>query len=338
MFGRGRPSLSRTVERVSPSPQREIFEVVRSESIQSSAVIRTRQSVPERVPAYRTRPIKLASTIIGSSAVVWIAGPRYVKSAEQMVAVGLALQQLGLRFIRAKAVGNRDSEGRPTVIDRQGLRLLRAAANRFELGVVSEVFASSDVSFASEHCDVIEIGPQNMSNTRLLREVAASGRPVIAHRSPLMPVEEFLTSIALLERGRTPLLLLADNGLYSGDERNDTGLDLSAIVALRRATSHPVLVNCSALSRDWTYTESAVSAAVAAGADGVIVDMMCRFSAVESRGVKEVLPIELDKMVKRVTAMKVTLNALLRYEAESAFVPSLAAPRVTERDSAVHKM
>lgn len=246
--------------------------------------------------------VKVRSAVIGSGNVTWIAGPSFVQSVQQMLETAGSLKELGAHFIRARAYWPKARHEDVHRFLLSGLQVLRSAARHFDLNVVSEIAAPQDLPLLFKYCDVIEIGPDNAANVRLLRELSFVEKTVILNRHPLMSADYFLSLVGYLEKGGRCKIVLAENGARSIDAFSPSLLDLSTIVTLRRLTSHPILVDCSAY--DPSYTEHLAIAAIAAGADGILAEVAGQ------HGNDGLSMHELKGVMERADALKYTLNAL----------------------------
>ena len=265
---------------------------------------------PRSAVPIQTRPIDVGGEIVGGSALTWIVGPEFVESSAQMVTVGHALQELGVKFIRAAVVRPERHGENFRGLGAVGLKLLKATAERFQLQVVTEVHEIKEIPLVAEYADVIEVCPKSVSNVGLLGELAFLEKTVIFQRSPMMTFDEYLGLLPYLEKGGRVKIILADSGVVSFDGRLNRMLDLSSLISLKRETSHPVFVDCCAAAFDWSYTEKLASAAIAAGVDGVMAEMHLGGSALPASK-KALVQEELAGMIWRAKALKSTLNALV---------------------------
>jgi 3-deoxy-7-phosphoheptulonate synthase len=190
-----------------------------------------------------------------------------------------------------------------------GLEVLSTAAADSGLRLVSEIVNSRDAELMAHFCDVLEVGVDNCYNSALLREVAGTGRCVMLNRHPRMSHEAFLDVVAQLDEYGAEDVILVDNGVRRGDGPGENVLDITGLVRLKRDTRCPVMVAIPPLVSDWSYVTETAVAAVAAGVDGIITDMVpdpC-FSA---QNPKALLPGHLRALMGRVTALRCTLNAV----------------------------
>lgn len=254
-----------------------------------------------------TQPLDLNGEVIGGRQLTWVAGPLQVETSAQMVAIGTALKELGVKFLRA-GVERADAQGSDfRGLGAVGLKLLKATATRFDLLAVSTVYDVNDLELFSDYVDVLEVCPKSAQSTVLVEEVGKLAKTVILHRSPVMTFDEYVGMLKLLERGGNARIILCDNGVCSFDGRLNRMLDLSSLVTLKRETSHPVFVDCCAVASDWSYAEKLAVAAIAAGADGIMAELQ---PSVQSAQKRALVQDEMSAMMFRAKALKSTLNAL----------------------------
>lgn len=264
--------------------------------------------------------VAVGDVVVGGSQVSWFVGPSYVDTVEQMVATGCVLEQNGVKFIRARSFLQESEyslKQRPKV---ENLKLLRATAKRFNLKVVTEIVDIRDIPLLLEYADVIEVGPRNANNRILLEELGRHQTVVLLHRSGTSSLDFFLDMIAAVEQGGNAKLILVDSGVRTFDPTSPVMMDISSLVTLKRETTHPVFVDCSMIAKNWTFAHQIASAAIAGGADGILADLQPQpeESLVMLFEQKKCLfPDQLKALVKKVKALKMTLNAV-SYEAREA--------------------
>ncbi|MCB0322467.1 MAG: hypothetical protein KDD69_02805 [Bdellovibrionales bacterium] len=287
---RGRPEIKR---RVHLETLRQ-FETAAPDRLPVSA----RVSPADRVVSSRGR--------MSSGGVLWLTGPAYVESLEQVLFSAELANSLGLRFLRSRAQwpNARPEDSRRHL--RSGLKLLASAARHFNLQIVAEVVAPGDIDLLLQYADILEVPAERCGDLTLLQELQHQGASILLHRSPLVGINSFLRYVEVVERGASTVLL-ADNGIHSWDAGRRASLDVAALAQLRRERPYPLLVNCTALAHDAQDAESVALAAIAAGADGILAEICpCTLKAVPGG----VSAASLEGIVLRARALKSTLNAI----------------------------
>jgi 3-deoxy-7-phosphoheptulonate synthase len=257
-----------------------------------------------------TRPVRVGNSVVGGSNITYIAGPGYVESPSQMVAIGSALQRFGVTFIRARIIRPDAWRTEFQGLGVQGLQLIKATAERFSLNVVSEIHNEKSLPSMLKFCDVIEVGPRNSHKHDLLYELGRSPTTVILHRGPLMNLNDYLSAVRCLERGKKCKIILAENGIRAFDPRLKNMLDLSSIISFKQKTCYPVLVDCSATASDARYVESIALAAISASADGILTEVHPNPKHAYVETTRAITPKDFKTMINRLNAIKFTLNAL----------------------------
>ncbi len=231
-----------------------------------------RDALP-RVEAAR-RPVRVApGAALGDGTLALLLGPCAVESAEQVGRVAAAVAATGARFLRGGAFKPRTSPYSFQGMGLPGLRLLSAAARAHGLLVVSEVLDPGDAALAAELVDLFQIGARSMASTPLLRAVARTGRPVLLKRGFGATVEELLHSAEhLLDAGASGVVL-CERGIRTFETCTRFTADLGAVAWLRERTRLPVIVDPSHPAGKRSLVLPLARAAVAAGADGLLVEV-----------------------------------------------------------------
>ena len=210
---------------------------------------------------------------IGGPAVAVIAGPCNVESEDQMNRAAAIVAASGARVLSAMAFKTRSSPYGFQGLGEAGLKLLRAAADRHGLLVMSEVMDRADIPLVSSYADILRVGARNMRNFSLLSGLGAIRKPVLLRRGPSATVEELLLSAEHILAGGNYDVILCERGIRTFETATRNTLDLSAIPVLRALTHLPIAADpCEATGRRDKAGPMAL-AAVAAGADAVLIEV-----------------------------------------------------------------
>jgi 3-deoxy-7-phosphoheptulonate synthase len=212
------------------------------------------------------------------------AGPCSVESAEQIDAVARAVAQSGANVLRGGAYKPRTSPYAFQGLREHGLELLRAAADRNGLAVVTEVLDPREVAVVARYADMLQIGARNMQNFALLREAGGSGLPVLLKRGIAATVDEWLMAAEYVLVTGNAAVVLCERGIRSFDPSTRNVLDLCAVPLLRELTHLPVIVDPSHGTGVARLVPPMALAAAAAGADGVLVEVHPNPAAAASDG------------------------------------------------------
>ncbi len=264
--------------------------------------------------SHATLGCRVAGHLIGSSSVTWLIGPAYIESTYQMVEIGTLLHSWDVKFIRARAVRSQELGERGESIGKAAMRLLKATADRFALNIVSEVSDVKQLDFLAAHCELLEVRPRGFESITLLQELSRVNKTIILHRGTRMTVEDYLSTLRYLERGGNSRIVLADSGVNSYDARATQLFDLSSIVTLKRETPYPVIFDCSTFSSNAVEIAVLGQSAVAAGADGLMIEIDAREKTRNNQNERGLAPSQLRSMMQRISALKSTLNAIQNSE------------------------
>jgi 3-deoxy-7-phosphoheptulonate synthase len=217
--------------------------------------------------------IKIDDIVVGDAAVVVIAGPCSVESREQMRAVAPAVAVAGAKLLRGGAFKPRSSPYSFQGLEEAGLELLAEAREQTGLRVVTEVVAPEDVDLVARYADVLQIGARNMQNFRLLSAVGAQERPVLLKRGLVATIEELLLAAEYVVAAGNPRVILCERGIRTFEPATRNTLDIGAVPVLKERTHLPVIVDPSHAAGRRELVPALAKAAVAVGADGLIVEV-----------------------------------------------------------------
>ena len=217
--------------------------------------------------------MKVEDVVIGGRELVIIAGPCSVESRDQILEVASAVRDAGARLLRGGAFKPRSSPYSFQGLGKEGLELLAEARARTGLRVVTEVVAPEDVDLVAEYADMLQIGARNMHNYRLLSAVGMQPRPVLLKRGMMSTVEEMLLAAEYVVAGGNPRVVLCERGIRTFETSSRNTLDLCAVPILKERTHLPVIVDPSHAAGRREWVPALARAAVAAGADGLIVEV-----------------------------------------------------------------
>ncbi len=228
--------------------------------------------VHQQVAGENRTLVRVGNEVFGSVRIPVIAGPCAIESEEQYLESALAVKQSGGSLLRAAAFKPRTSPYSFQGLEEEGLRLARLAREATGLPVVTEVLDTRLVEHVAESVDMLQIGARNMQNYALLREVAQAHRPVLLKRGLSATIEEWLLAAEYVLAG-TDQVILCERGIRTFETATRNTLDLNAIPVLRERTHLPVIVDPSHGTGKRSLVAPMARAAVAVGADGLIVEV-----------------------------------------------------------------
>ncbi|MCR5725285.1 MAG: 3-deoxy-7-phosphoheptulonate synthase [Treponema sp.] len=240
---------------------------------------------------------------VGGSRVVAIAGPCAVESREQMLEAAAAVAKSGAVMLRGGAYKPRTSPYSFQGLGEEGLRYLKEAGEKYGLPVVTEIVASENIPVMKDYVDVYQVGARNMQNFELLKKLGALGKPVILKRGLSATIEELLMAAEYLLSSGTDKVILCERGIRTYEKATRNTLDLSAIPILRGMTHLPIIVDPSHAVGIRDKVPPMALAAIASGADGIIVEMHCHPEKALSDGAQSLYPEQFDKLMRDIEAL-----------------------------------
>ena len=224
---------------------------------------------------YHPQPtvIDIGGIKIGDGNLVAIAGPCAVESKEQIMQAADIVKSGGAQFLRGGAYKPRTSPYSFQGLEELGLKYLAEAGERTGLKIVSEVTEVENVDKVAEYVDVLQIGARNMQNFRLLKEVGRRNKPVLLKRGISATIDEWLNAAEYIMSEGNERIILCERGIRSYEEYTRNTLDLSAVAAVKHLSHLPIIVDPSHGTGKWRMVKPMAFAAVAAGADGLMMEM-----------------------------------------------------------------
>ena len=232
---------------------------------------------PYKVASREVKPestvVRVGSLAVGNSHIGMIAGPCSVETEEQTIATARAVQAAGASGLRGGAFKPRTSPYSFQGLKEEGLRILAAARDATGLAVVTEVIASDDVDLVARYADVLQIGARNMQNYRLLEAVGAAGKPVLLKRGPAATLDELLLAAEYVLNAGNSNVILCERGIRTFESHTRFTLPLASVPYLHERTHLPVIVDPSHGTGHASLVMPMAAAAIAAGADGLIIEV-----------------------------------------------------------------
>lgn len=232
-----------------------------------------------------------------------IAGPCSVESEEQMVEVAKAVQKSGATMMRGGAFKPRTSPYAFQGLRAEGIELLLKAKEATGMPIVTEIMSAAHLPFF-EHVDVIQVGARNMQNFELLKVLGKQDKPVLLKRGLANTIEEWLMSAEYIMAGGNKNVILCERGIRTFETATRNTLDLSAIPVLKEKTHLPVIVDPSHATGVVQYVEPLSIAAVAAGADGLIIEVHNNPAKALCDGPQSLTPEQFDNTMKKIKKIR----------------------------------
>lgn len=217
--------------------------------------------------------ININGRTIGGGKLAVIAGPCSVESEDQIVSIAEDVKEAGAGFLRGGAFKPRTSPYSFQGMELEGLELLKIAREKTGLPIVTELMGTKMLERFVEDVDVIQVGARNMQNFELLKELGKTNKPILLKRGLCATIEEWLMSAEYIMAGGNENVILCERGIRTYETYTRNTLDLSAIPAIKKQSHLPVIVDPSHAAGMWWMVEPLSKAAVAVGADGLIIEV-----------------------------------------------------------------
>jgi 3-deoxy-7-phosphoheptulonate synthase len=221
----------------------------------------------------RKTTIQVRDTTIGGDAVTVIAGPCSVESEEQTLTTAHAVRQAGATLLRGGAYKPRTSPYEFRGLGQRGLEILALAREETGLAIITEVMTPADVETVRPYTDIFQIGARNAQNYLLLEEVGKAGKPVMLKRGLSMLIEEWLLAAEYVMAQGNPDVILCERGIRTFETQTRNTLDVSAVPVVQKLSHLPIFVDPSHAAGKRAYIEALSLAGVAAGCDGLMIEV-----------------------------------------------------------------
>jgi len=268
---------------------------------------------PYKLASVRFHPeptvVGCAGRAVGGGNFAVIAGPCSVESEEQILTIAEDVKRSGASFLRGGAFKPRSSPYVFHGLELDGLELLTAAREKTGLPIVTELMSAEHLDIFAEKIDVIQIGARNMQNFSLLREVGMLKKPVLLKRGLSSTVEELLMAAEHLMAAGTRDVMLCERGIRTFETATRNTLDLSAVPVLKEKSHLPVIVDPSHGTGRWNLVPSMALAAVAAGADGVIIEVHNDPEGALCDGAQSITPEVFGDLMGKISRVRAALAA-----------------------------
>jgi len=262
-----------------------------------------RISAPYKLASRAFKPdgtkIRIKDVVIGDREVVVMAGPCTVESRDQVMAIAEIVYQEGAKILRGGAFKPRTSPYSFQGLGEEGLKYLRQAADRFDMLVVSEVMEPSQIPLFIRYVDLLQIGARNMQNFNLLREIGRLNKPVLLKRGPAATIEETLLAAEYIMSGGNHEVIICERGIRTFETYLRNTLDISAIPVIKKLSHLPVIADPSHATGRRDKVPPMAQAAVAAGADGVLIEVHNDPENALCDGAQSLLPQQFKELMHR---------------------------------------
>ncbi len=248
---------------------------------------------------------------IGGDQLVLMAGPCSVESREQLFETAAAVKEAGAHILRGGAFKPRTSPYAFQGLGLKGLELLREAREKFHLPIVTEVLAPQDVSLVAQYADILQIGARNMQNFALLRAVGEVQKPVLLKRGMMATIEEWLMAAEYILAQGNSRVILCERGIRTFETATRNTFDINAIPLVKQLSHLPVIADPSHGTGRWDLVIPVSRAAIAAGADGLIIEVHSHPEQALSDGAQSLRPDRFASLVEETRRLAEVLGRRL---------------------------
>lgn len=261
------------------------------------------------------RKIKSEDTIIdvkgikiGGNNIVVMAGPCSVESYEQVDIIAKAVKKAGAKILRGGAFKPRTSPYAFQGMGLEGLKILRSVGDKYDLPIVSELMDTEHIDDFVKYVDIIQIGARNMQNFALLKRLGKIKTPILLKRGFSNTIEEWLMSAEYIMSGGNDNVILCERGIRTFEPYTRNTLDISTVPIVKKLSHLPVIIDPSHAAGKWDLVESLSLASVAAGADGLIIEVHHSPETALSDGAQSLKPKKFEDLMVKARAVAIAVN------------------------------
>jgi 3-deoxy-7-phosphoheptulonate synthase len=271
-----------------------------------------RVSEPYKLAGRRFHPqdtvVEVAGTArIGGGHFAVMAGPCSVESEEQILSIARDVKHSGAQFLRGGAFKPRSSPYAFQGLGLDGLEMMKIAREKTGLPIVTEIMSQEYCEIFARDVDIIQVGARNMQNFPLLREVGALGKPVLLKRGLSCSIDELLQAADYVLVGGKSQAILCERGIRTFETATRNTLDLSAVPVLKKKSHLPVVIDPSHGTGHWDLVYPMALAAVAAGADGLIIEVHNQPERALCDGQQSITPFLFDRLMRKIGQLRAVL-------------------------------
>ena len=255
--------------------------------------------------------VDVGGVLIGGNHMVVMAGPCAVESREQLLQSAEIVKKAGAQFLRGGAYKPRTSPYAFQGLEVQGLEMLAESREKTGLKIVTEVIDSESVSVVSAYADMLQIGSRNMQNFQLLKTVGKTNKPVLLKRGLSATINEWLNAAEYIMSEGNYNVVLCERGIRTYEEYTRNTLDLSAVAAVKNISHLPVIVDPSHGTGRWELVRPMARAGIAAGADGLMIEVHPNPAEALSDGKQSLTPENFTILMQEVTSIARIMGKIL---------------------------
>lgn len=247
--------------------------------------------------------VEAAGVKIGGEEIILMAGPCAVENLELLREAAQAVKKSGAKFLRGGAFKPRTSPYDFQGLGEEGLKLLRKVADEFEMGVVTEIVDSGDLELIESYADILQVGARNMQNFQMLKALGKSKKPVMLKRGLSATISEWLNAAEYILNEGNDRVIFCERGIRTYETFTRNTFDLSAVAAIKELSHLPIVADPSHGTGRRSMVAPMSRAAIAAGADGLIIEVHPHPEIAKSDGNQSLTPESFDELTKSLSAI-----------------------------------
>jgi 3-deoxy-7-phosphoheptulonate synthase len=264
--------------------------------------------------------VSVGKDVIGGKELTIIAGPCSVESRSQILEIAVMLREMGVRFLRGGAYKPRTSPYSFQGLKESGLPYLKEAALQTGMHVITEVKDTETLPLVAEHADILQVGSRNMYNYSLLERIGDLRKPVLLKRAFSATIEELLMSAEYIASRGNYQIILCERGIRSFDPSTRNSLDLNAVPLVKRLSHLPIIVDPSHGTGAWDLVAPMARAAIAAGADGIMVEVHPDPASALSDGFQSLRPDKFRRLLEDISRLAPIVGRSLASKTTSSLI------------------
>jgi 3-deoxy-7-phosphoheptulonate synthase len=245
---------------------------------------------------------------IGGDNITIMAGPCSIESYEQVDIIAKAVKQAGAKILRGGAFKPRTSPYSYQGMGVEGLKILREIGDKYQMPIISELMSTEYIDEFVKYVDIIQIGARNMQNFALLKELGKINTPVMIKRGFSNTIEEWLMSAEYVMAGGNPNVILCERGIRTFEPYTRNTLDISTVPIVKKLSHLPVIIDPSHAAGKWDLVESLSMASIAAGSDGLIIEVHHDPENAMSDGAQSLKPKKFKELMKKAKIISNAVN------------------------------
>lgn len=264
--------------------------------------------------------IRVGQDVIGGNELTIIAGPCSVESRSQILEIASILRDMGVKFLRGGAYKPRTSPYSFQGLRAEGLEYLKEAALKTGMHIITEVKDTETLSLVAEHADILQVGSRNMYNYSLLEQIGKQRKPVLIKRAFSATIEELMMAGEYVASQGNYQIIFCERGIRSFDPSTRNALDLNAVPLVKKISHLPIIVDPSHGTGSWELVLPMAQAAVAAGADGLMIEVHQDPNTALSDGFQSLRPDKFKALLERLSRLAPLMGKSLPATTASSLV------------------